>query len=406
MDITRLPSELVIHITDYLPLEDCLSWKLSSSYFNNLLSGFDDLFQAQYLRQASRGFNTIDNGSSRWTKLYEIFCQLDKGRWYLALNDNSWLVEYIFKCCAEYGDADLINIMLDNNRVDPSIYKNYAICMSSYKGYLSIVERLLEDPRVNFGKKSLRSAIRNGHLPVVNRLLEDPRVGPFMSDNFPILIAICNGHIDIVRRLLEDPRVLPNYFSMDFHIRAFNYQVNLRNDYLGSKTINPITLAAKLGHIDIIKILLEDPRVDPAIAYNMPCKVASDYGHVAIVDILLKDPRVDPSDNGNIAIIIAASKGHIEVVERLLEDPRVDPSDCNNQAIRSVYNHIMMEDDSSSGDLYEQLRLFDPSSTISIPEPEEDSYEEYILVIKRLLEDSRVINKLTEEEIQEYKKLF
>jgi len=42
-----------------------------------------------------------------------------------------------------------------------------------------------------------------------------------------------------------------------------------------------------------------------------------------VVKLLLQDERVDPSDNNNWAIQMASKNGHIEVVKLLLQDKRV-----------------------------------------------------------------------------------
>ena len=40
---------------------------------------------------------------------------------------------------------------------------------------------------------------------------------------------------------------------------------------------------------------------------------------------ILADPRVDPSADNNFAIRIASEKGHMDVVKVLLADPRLSP---------------------------------------------------------------------------------
>ena len=51
---------------------------------------------------------------------------------------------------------------------------------------------------------------------------------------------------------------------------------------------------------------------------------ACKYNHIDIVKLLLQDTRVDPSDRDNYAIRRTSEKGHVEVVKLLLQDPRVD----------------------------------------------------------------------------------
>jgi hypothetical protein len=84
----------------------------------------------------------------------------------------------------------------------------------------------------------------------------------------------------------------------------------------------------KLNHID--------PAIEKALngRWESAISLASENGHVEVVKLLLNDPRVDPSAYNNDAIRWASKYGHVEVVKLLLNDPRVDPSVANNYAIR------------------------------------------------------------------------
>jgi ankyrin repeat protein len=53
-------------------------------------------------------------------------------------------------------------------------------------------------------------ASENGHLEIVQLLLADDRVDPSANDNYPIRIALENGHLQIVQLLLADRRVDPS----------------------------------------------------------------------------------------------------------------------------------------------------------------------------------------------------
>ena len=51
--------------------------------------------------------------------------------------------------------------------------------------------------------------------------------------------------------------------------------------------------AAKRGDINNVRLLLADPRVDPAARNNDAIRWASGNGHSEVVKLLLNDPRVD-----------------------------------------------------------------------------------------------------------------
>jgi ankyrin repeat protein len=117
-------------------------------------------------------------------------------------------------------NIEIINRLLEENRVDPSADNNKAIRIASQKGHLDIVNRLLEDPRVDpsaYNNSAIKWASQNGHFDIVNRLLEDPRVDPSSENNEAIRLASRNGHFNIVTRLMIDQRVTTN---SDIALRA------------------------------------------------------------------------------------------------------------------------------------------------------------------------------------------
>lgn len=86
-------------------------------------------------------------------------------------------------------------------------------------------------------------------------------------------------------------------------------------------------LKAAVRHrkVDIIRLLLEDSRIDPSIDDNSLIVDASTAESPEIVDLLLKDPSVDPSVNDNRPVRLATFYGNWKVVDRLLKDKRVVP---------------------------------------------------------------------------------
>ena len=109
-----------------------------------------------------------------------------------------------------------------------------------------------------------------------------------------------NGRVEMVKILLNDNRVDPS----------------ARNN-------EAITWASENGNLNIARLLLADPRTDPSTDDNLPIKVASEKGNLNVVRLLLADFRTDPSAEYNWAIKAADKNGHIEVVRLLLTDPRV-----------------------------------------------------------------------------------
>jgi ankyrin repeat protein len=283
-----------------------------------------------------------------WDVAHEII--LEHGKRELLLSNRVAFVDVAIKSgtdtidgnnaivhAARNGHLDIVERFLEDERVNPAAYSNEALAMAATGGHSTVVARLLKNERVKSSKEScpLTVAVINGNLDIVdmllndskidpgknesiilasqhnylnilNRLLQDHRVDPSIRDNYSIEIAAQNGHLSIVERLLHDPRV------------------DVSND-------QAIGRAAEYGHLDIVICLSKHS--NPGGNLNYAIRHASLNGHIDIVNLLLKDRRVDPSDEDNRAVQWASRKGHLQVVKSLLRDGRVDPTADNNYAI-------------------------------------------------------------------------
>ena len=168
---------------------------------------------------------------------------------------------------------------------------------------------------------SLGLAIFEGNTELVKILLQFPGIDPsFGVDSATIRWASERGHLEGVRLLLNDTRVDP----------AASDNIAFR-------------MASESGHAQVVQLLLADDRVDPAACDNGAIRCASLYGHLKIVQLLLNDPRVNPAAADNFAIHVASANGHLEVVRLLLNDPRVDPTSNENYAIRCASENGYLE---------------------------------------------------------------
>lgn len=159
-----------------------------------------------------------------------------------------------------------------------------------------------------------------------------------------------NYHLEIIKVLLLDSRVDPSLNGNKAIISASeNGLTDIVAILLSDPSINPgdhvnapIGFAAKNGHTSVVELLLKDPRVDPIDDNNYALVEASRYNRVATVKLLLLDPRINPSAMKNNALNIASLNGHIEIVKLLLQDPRVDPNNNINKIIESAFygNHL------------------------------------------------------------------
>ena len=323
-------------------------------------------------------------------------------------------LEELLKKSLQNGYLNGVKLALEKG-ANPSDKDNEAIRFASEEGHTEIVELLLQDKRVNPSDKdneAIRYASENGYTEIVELLLQDKRIDPSDDDNYAIKNASYNGFTEIVRLLLQDKRVR-NKLS-DREIEKYENQKrglkesvrdlmkpkseeeiskkigdlnpndllmkSINNNYLNGVKLAlekgadlsandnyAIKYASLDGYTEIVKLLLQDERVDPsADNRNDAIRYASMNGHTEIVKLLLQDKRVDPSNKKNLAIGFASYYGHTEVVKLLLQDKRVDPSDDDNYAIKNA------------------------------------SYNGFTEIVRLLLQDKRVREKLTDKEIKEY----
>ncbi|KAL6830147.1 ankyrin repeat protein [Trichoderma camerunense] len=162
----------------------------------------------------------------------------------------------------------------------------------------------------------------------------------------PIEVAACDGQLRLVELLLSKGAE-PRWGDGD----AFTW---------------PLTLAAVHRHEGIVRLLLQDPRIDPRArdGNGESClELAAYFGNTGVVNILLEDGRADPNErNGRdeTPLGLAAQRCQQEVVRLFLDDDRVDPNGRHTNSMTP---------------------LLVASSSMGI---------QSVHVIKMLLEDSRV----------------
>ncbi|KNC51642.1 Poly(Adp-ribose) glycohydrolase [Thecamonas trahens ATCC 50062] len=93
--------------------------------------------------------------------------------------------------------------------------------------------------------------------------------------------------------------------------------------------------AASIGLVPVVEAIMHHPKISSdTLALSNCLAWAAEKGHIDIVRLLLADDRVDPSAKANYAITRASHYGHVDTVRLLLTDNRVDPSAKDNCAIR------------------------------------------------------------------------
>jgi ankyrin repeat protein len=220
-----------------------------------------------------------------------------------SLNCNT----FIHLACEE-GDIFSVATILADKRFDTFSTKSTALLLACKNGHKAVVKLLLEDGRTTPEKSHLFIAADNGHFETFDVLMKDSRIRSTNLSPATLWRACRGGNINIVSNLLKDPRVY-----IDPPLDCLYY-------------------AIEAGHKDVVKLLLQDTRVQakiqhlhnviPSYGPNVTerfLQSATKNGYLEIVQILLKDHRFELTGN---SIVSAFNSGNLEILVVLLLDPR------------------------------------------------------------------------------------
>lgn len=208
----------------------------------------------------------------------------------------------------------------------------------------------------------LEAAACANNMPVLARLLADISL-PVEEPNLgfhALCAAARSGCCEAVQLLLDDPRVAVNWDEA--------WAVTPGDSLSEFAHMGPISLAAGEGWLRIVEVALFHPRVDLSSDRLIVAKaVEAAQRHVnaiQILQLLLADPRVDPCADAHRAARLAAQclysdrkrssieeagvlsepSGFAAVLLCLLLDPRFDPSACDNALLHEAVTEGMLDD--------------------------------------------------------------
>jgi len=224
-------------------------------------------------------------------------------------------VDRFVRWACQEKQTEIINLIMERY---PDASDNYLIRFMSENGNVEMVQKLLLDKRVTPSTNNnyaLRWACAGGFVEIVKMLLAHPLVNPKDSEKESFTWAFCNGHVEVVQLLLQDVRIDPKLEQYYNHLMAE---------------------AAARGKIDIIKLFLgySQMKLDNIVFHN-----AIQNGHLDIVKILLADSRVNPNDNNYGALRTALLHEHHNIAELLIQ--YVNISEVKNNSIITFHKQWM-----------------------------------------------------------------
>jgi ankyrin repeat protein len=209
-----------------------------------------------------------------------------------------------------------LSYFLDQQSSNPeSTTESFPLHIAASTGFPELFRRVIDSVKVDINAKDawgnclLTLAAVAGHLSLVKLILDPPynaNMNVETKDCWTALsLAAREGHSEVVKMLLEKDGV----------------DMNKAN----SRGYTPLSLAARSGHTEIVKLLLEKDGVDVNKADSFggtALSFAARGGHSEIVKLLLEKDGVDvnkANSQGSTPLSFAARWGHTEVVKMLIQ---------------------------------------------------------------------------------------
>lgn len=134
-----------------------------------------------------------------------------------------------------------------------------------------------------------------------------------------LIYACCNCDVELVKLLLDNRNAatlfeFPEEMAIDPEVAKL---------FLECPEFKPgmlVVHACVGGYITLLKVLLQDPRIDPSIANNRALKFACRDENIEMASLLFADSRVNLDD----CMILAIDNRAHQIVELLLDHSRVD----------------------------------------------------------------------------------
>ncbi|PRP73606.1 serine/threonine-protein phosphatase 6 regulatory ankyrin repeat subunit B-like [Planoprotostelium fungivorum] len=300
---------------------DVLSWMIRQGYeriISHLLSNPTCHPRAQVIQEAldRRLFGAVN-------------LLLDDGR---ATRDLS--VEALSVACL-YGEVPLVKrFLLLLNLTDRH---NEPLLNAVSKGHREIVNILLNDGRVDPSgddNRALISACRNGFTSIVQILLADRRVDPTAQNNRAIELACSKGHTEVVKRLIDVPGVVVEEAIAEVVASKGHHEILQmileRNPQMTSTKL--LLKASVKGRLDVVRLLLKRgfKKADDILALS----VCHNEQNSEIVRLLIESGDNSAEDIQK-AFYQSVSRDHTETTKRLLA-AGAEPSADNNYALRLI----------------------------------------------------------------------
>jgi len=155
---------------------------------------------------------------------------------------------YIFSIACRNKIKWIIKLTLKFiNQIDLQ-HELWIACNQQFSSVVKLLIPYIDNPNFIIASYSpLEIVCKNGNEKIVDILLTSKNINIIYDANGALVLACKFGHINIVKTLLNNPKLL--------HPNSYFYSISLAS-------WNPLAISIVRSYNDIINILLDDPRID------------------------------------------------------------------------------------------------------------------------------------------------
>jgi len=233
-------------------------------------------------------------------------------------------VKTLFQVCRD-GNLELLKEMVEAGS-DINEDNQIALAIAAIKGHLDIVKYLIDEGITKNGRVLLGAASA-GKLDIIKYLVEEVGYDVLYRHHTSAYVAFKRGNTEVLEYLLTKGCILPDQNIIDMcetgTTGSFKAAIMAKPelDLFIADGIYLIT-AAKHGHVDIVKYLIEAGYTMPARVIKEAFRKACKYGNLDTMTVLLKimaeKNGLNQEFNG-IAFLQAVNSGSVDKVKFLVK---------------------------------------------------------------------------------------
>lgn len=274
---------------------------------------------------------------------------------------NSEFVNAIVQC---QGYSDVVQIMLDNELLDPQVNEQFALKWAIRHDHRQILEMLINrgsiplttsEPVFAFGQDELHSI----RLVEPNEILTHCTYITTDVLNFSLEYGSIETIDKLVCRMQFLPKTLPKMLNEFMHKRPDWATAFILKTGTLLHVVDPLGAAVSWNNRKLAEAVLANPKINIGDRLKA-MRIATTFNRNEILALLLKDGRIDPVDGNQSCSSRLIKRGNLESVRLLLEDGRIDASHNNNEALKLaiekdyhetvdlIASHVGMSEDDKS----------------------------------------------------------